>query len=110
MHADVTAVPIQSSKIALDDIKDNKVLLETFYRKRKPKRTNLLAKPICIGVIGNTPEGGRFGRETGQTSAGQLLVGKSCRLISFCNSLISFLRLYQGSPCLGFWPQSKFFC
>ena len=35
IHADITAVTIQSNKIVLNKVKDNKVLLEPSYRKKK---------------------------------------------------------------------------
>ena len=43
MHADMTAVTIQSNKIVLNEFKDNKVLLEPPYGK---KRMNCLVNPI----------------------------------------------------------------
>ena len=43
MHADMTAVTIQSNKIVSNEVKGNKVLLKPLYGK---KRMNLLANPI----------------------------------------------------------------
>ena len=39
MHADMTAVTIQSNKIVLNEVKDNEVLLEPSYRKKQMQRT-----------------------------------------------------------------------
>jgi len=37
MHADITAVTIQSNKIVSNEVKDNQVLLEPLYgKKEKP--------------------------------------------------------------------------
>ena len=33
MHTDITAVSIQSKKIALNEVKDNKALLEFMWKK-----------------------------------------------------------------------------
>ena len=35
MHADMTAIRIQSNKIVSNEVKDNYALLETLYRKTK---------------------------------------------------------------------------
>lgn len=43
MHADVTAVTVQSNKIVPNEVKDNEALLEPSYRKNE---TNFLANPI----------------------------------------------------------------
>ena len=40
----MTAVTIQSNKIVSNEVKDNKVLLEPSYRKKK--QMNFLANPI----------------------------------------------------------------
>ena len=45
MHTDMTAVTIQSTKIVLNEGKDNYALQEPFYRKNQ---TNFLANPIFI--------------------------------------------------------------
>ena len=37
MHADMTAVIIQSNKIVLDEVKDSEALLEPSYRKKLNK-------------------------------------------------------------------------
>ena len=42
MHADMTAVTTQSNKIALNEVKDNLVLLEPSYGK---KQAGFLANP-----------------------------------------------------------------
>ena len=43
MHTDMMAVIIQSNKIALNEVKDNQVLLEPSYGKNQ---INCLANPI----------------------------------------------------------------
>lgn len=63
---------------------------------------------VSIGMTGMYLIRGTL--EDVQASPGQMLAGKLCHLIFFCISLSFFLRLYEGSPRLGFWPQSKFFC
>ena len=59
MHADMTAVTIQSNKIVSNNIKDNEVLLESSQGKNQ---MNFLANPTFIFRDG---KGGRKrGRET----------------------------------------------
>ena len=43
MHADMTAVTIQSDKMVSNEVKDNEALLEPSYRKNQ---MNFLANPI----------------------------------------------------------------
>ena len=43
MHADMTAVAIQPNKIVLNEVKDNKALLEPSYRKNT---RDFLASPV----------------------------------------------------------------
>ena len=48
MHADMTPITKQFSKIALNKVKDYKALPEPSYqkKKRKKKRTNFSAYPV----------------------------------------------------------------
>ena len=47
MHADMTAVTIQSNRIVWNEVKDNYALLEPSYRKPP---TNFLANLVCVCV------------------------------------------------------------
>ena len=48
MHAEMTAVTIQSNKIVLSEVKDNSALLEPSYRK---KQMNLFGQPIVADFV-----------------------------------------------------------
>ena len=48
MHADVTAVTIQSNKITLYEVKDNQMLLEPLYGENQ---MNFLANPMFCNTL-----------------------------------------------------------
>ena len=48
MHADMTPITKQFSKIVLNKVKDYKVLLEPSKKKKKKKRTNFSAHPVFL--------------------------------------------------------------